>query len=41
MASLQKELVEAKERVEEFDQMEEKYQAAADLVKELSDMLDR
>ena len=31
----------ARERVEEYVEMEEKYQAAAELVKELSEMLDR
>ena len=39
--SLNHELSVAKERVEEYDLMEQKYQSAADLVKELSEMLER
>ena len=39
--SLNHELKLAKEKVEEFELMEQKYQSAADLVKELSDMLER
>jgi hypothetical protein len=38
---LNHELSVAKERVEEYDLMEQKYQSAADLVKELSEMLER
>jgi hypothetical protein len=39
--SLNHELSVAKDRVEEYDLMEQKYQSAADLVKELSEMLER
>lgn len=39
--SLNHELTEARNRVEEYELMEQKYQSAADLVKELSDMLER
>ena len=39
--SLNHELVLARQRVEEYELMEQKYQSAADLVKELSDMLER
>ena len=39
--SLNHELSIAKDRVEEYDLMEQKYQSAADLVKELSEMLER
>jgi chromosome segregation ATPase len=39
--SLNHELTEARQRAEEYDLMEQKYQSAADLVKELSDMLER
>lgn len=39
--SLNHELSVAKEHVEEYDLMEQKYQSAADLVKELSEMLER
>lgn len=39
--SLNHELAVARNRVEEYELMEQKYQSAADLVKELSDMLER
>lgn len=39
--SLNHDLAEARLKVEEFELMEQKYQSAADLVKELSEMLER